>query len=302
MKHSVAIIGVGAVGSTIASALLSKNIVAEIILLDKDEERCAGEVKDLSDALGFSYASRVVHGTYNDVKKADIIIISAGRPQKPGESRIELIDTNKRILDDVLRNLQGVQKNAIVMLVANPLDILTFCTLQQLDLPHNQLFGTGTFLDSQRLKQLLSQQVGIAVESIEAYVLGEHGDSQIIAWSLARIAGSSVEQFGITDKKKKELLQQVRTAAYSIIQAKGATYYGIAACVATLCEMILFNARQIVPVSWYHEEFGACMSIPALLTDKGIERIMPLVLTPHEHAQLEQSAATLRKYQALVIK
>jgi L-lactate dehydrogenase len=300
MRHTIAIIGVGAVGSAIANAIISLNISADLILLDKDEERCAGHVQDLSDALGFSLTSRVFQGTYEDVKKAHIVIISAGRPQQPGESRLELIGTNKEILDDVLSQLVGLRQDALVIMVTNPLDILTYCALKQLDIPRKQIFGTGTYLDSQRLRHLLGNELGISERSIEAFVLGEHGDSQVIAWSSTKIAGNPVEQFGITLRRQRELAQRTKQIAYEIIHAKGASYFGISSAVAQLCEMILYNARQIVPISWYHEEYAVCMSLPVLLTEKGIEKTTHLALTKKEQEALERSAEMLRNYQKMV--
>lgn len=300
MRHTIAIIGVGAVGSAVANAVISLNISADLVLLDKDEKRCVGEVRDLSDALGFSLTSRVVQGTYDEIKKAHIVVISAGIPQRPGQTRLELLTTNKLILDDILGQLAGLRKDAVVIIVSNPLDVLTFCTLKQLDIPRKQVFGTGTYIDSQRLRQLLAQELSIAEQSIEAFVLGEHGDSQVVAWSATRIAGNPVEQFGITQVRQKELALRVQGIAYEIIQAKGATYFGIAAAVARLCEMVLYNTRQIVPVSWYHEEYGVCMSLPVLLAEKGIEKTTPFALTKKELEELEKSAELLRKYQSMV--
>lgn len=300
MRHTIAIIGVGAVGSAIANAIISLNISADLILLDKDEKRCAGHVQDLSDALGFSLTSRVFQGSYEDVKKAHIVIISAGRPQLAGESRLELLGTNKEILDDVLSQLVGLRQDALVIVVTNPLDVLTYCALRQLDIPRKQIFGTGTYLDSQRLSHLLGNELGISERSIEAFVLGEHGDSQVIAWSATKIAGNQVEQFGITPRSQRELAVRTTQIAYEIIHAKGASYFGISSSVAQLCEMILYNARQIVPISWYHEEYGVCMSLPVLLTEKGIEKTTPFALTKKEQEALERSAEILRKYQKLV--
>ncbi len=295
MKHTtVAIIGVGAVGSTIAYALLLKNSVSEIILIDVDITRCSGEVKDLADVLGLSYASKVSQGTYEDAKRADIIIMAAGRPQKPGEPRTVLIDANKGIIKSVVASLKGLNPNVLFIVVANPLDVLTAYAYKHLGLPAGQVFGAGTFLDSQRLKHFLTCQTGIAEESIEAFVVGEHGDSQSVAWSITRIAGSPVERFGITEKMKEDIARAVRNEAYDIIQAKGATFYGIATCVATLCDMIIYNTRQVVPLAWYHEEYGVCMSLPVILTDRGIERVVPVDFTPTEREALVKSAAALK--------
>jgi L-lactate dehydrogenase len=294
MKHSIAIIGAGAVGSTIAYSLLLKNIVAEIVLVDINTARCAGEVKDLEDALAFSYTSSVYQGTYDDVKKADIVIIAAGKPQKPGQSRRELINDNIAILRSLLKNLKELQPHAILMIVANPLDLLTLYALDHCELPRAQIFGTGTFLDSQRLKNRLSSELSISEESIQAFVLGEHGDSQVVAWSATRIAGSSVEAFGITPEGKERLATTVKMAAYDIIQAKGATFYGIAACVTELCEIIIFNKKTVVPVSWYHEEYGVCLSLPVLLSESGIERVIDTELSAKERQELQASADILK--------
>lgn len=296
MKHSVAIIGVGTVGSSIASTLLSKNLVAELILLDKDEIRCAGQVKDLSDTLGFSYAGKVVQGTYERVKQADIIIISAGRPQQESESRLLLLDTNKRILDTIIKNLKGLNKSAILIIVSNPLDILTYCALKELDLPRRQMFGTGTYLDSQRLRCIISERLNVGLDSIQAMALGEHGDSLVVAWSLTRVGGLSIENF-IDEKDKISIEEEVKRSAHKIIQGKGSTSYGIASCVVSLCQMIFYATHDIVPVSWYQPEFDACMSMPVVLSDKGIESIVPVTLTAEELEHLNKSSRLLRDYQ-----
>lgn len=298
MKHTVvAIIGVGAVGSTIAYALLLKNSVSEIILIDVDLKRCSGEVKDLADVLGLSYASRIYQGTYEDAKRADIIIVAAGRAQKPGEPRTGLIDVNKGIMKSIVDSLrEGLNPNAIYIVVANPLDVLTALAQKNLGLPLGQIFGAGTFLDSQRLKHYLACQTGIAEESIEAFVVGEHGDTQSVAWSITRIAGLPVESFGIDEVMKEKIAHAVKNEAYEIIQAKGATFYGIATCVAVLCDMIMYNMRQVVPLSWYHEEYGVCMSLPVILTDRGIERVIPVDFTSAEREALAKSASALKPY------
>ena len=184
MKHSrIAIIGVGAVGSTIAYALMLKNIISEIVLIDANTIRCGGEAKDLADALSFSYTSHVYQGSYEDAKQADIVIIAAGKPQLPGQSRLELLEVNKRIFKSILDDLTGIKKDAILLVVANPLDLLTFYAHKNFDLPPAQILGTGTFLDSQRLKRILSCELGVGDESITGWVLGEHGDSEVVAWS-----------------------------------------------------------------------------------------------------------------------
>ncbi len=296
MKHiRIAVIGTGAVGSTIAYTLLLKNSATELILIDTHTERCQGEVMDLVDAIGFSRTTKIYQGTYNDAKKADIIIISAGKPQKPGESRSALLEANKEIMKSILHELRGLNPAAILMIVTNPLDSLTYYAQQWSELPRDQIFGTGTFLDSQRLKHLISSFAGVAVQSVEAFVLGEHGDSQIVAWSTTRIAGTPVENHGITQAMKHELALVVKSEAYEIIKAKGATFYGIAACVAQLCEMIIYDSKHVVPVSWYHERYKVCMSLPVVIGKLGVEKVLSCSLNEEEVQGLEQSADLLRK-------
>ncbi|MBA3751355.1 L-lactate dehydrogenase [Candidatus Dependentiae bacterium] len=296
MRHiRIAIIGTGAVGSTIAYTLVLKNSATEIVLIDTDTERCQGEVMDLVDVMGFSRTTKIYQGTYADAKKADIIIISAGKPQKIGESRSALLEANKAIMKSILSELRGLNVEALLMVVTNPLDSLTYYVQQWCELPRAQVFGTGTFLDSQRLKHLISSFAGVAVQSVEAFVLGEHGDSQIVAWSATRIAGGPVENHGITVEMKQELARVVKAEAYEIIKTKGATFYGIAACVAQLCDMIIYDSKQVVPVSWYHERYNVCMSLPVIVGKSGVEKVLPYSLSDEEVQGLELSAALLRK-------
>lgn len=297
MKHStVAVIGIGAVGSTIAYTLILRNIVSEIILIDIDEKKCMGEVKDLSDVLPFSSASNVKHGIYSDAKKADIIIISAGKAQKPGQTRIDLLKANKQIFKAILDNLTGINPNALIIVVANPLDLLTWYAHQHLAVARSQIFGMGTFLDTQRLKHHLGSIAGVAEDSIQAFVLGEHGDSQMVAWSATSIGGMGVDHWGIFEAEKEKIALSVKNEAYEIIKAKGATFYGIAACVATVCEIVIFNKKLVVPLSWYHEDYDVCMSLPVVLSEKGVERVLNLDLTKEEKRLLSTSADVLRGY------
>lgn len=301
MKKTIAVIGVGSVGSTIAHTLLISGIVQELILLDTDEKRCAGQAKDLSDMAAFLPGTPQVHkGSYEEVKNASIVIISAGKSQRPGETRLQLLDENKQVLDTIITHLTGLRKDAFVILVTNPLDILTFSLLQKLDIPRKQIFGTGTYFDSYRLKALLATHLEIDARSIEAWIVGEHGDSQVVAWSATRIAGNAVEQFGVTKRAQKEFAEKVKMTAYEIIMAKGSTCYGIAATVNELCYLLLRNSRCIIPISWYHEEYGACMSLPVLLTEHGIVQAVPFAFSKKELEGLEESAAIIRSFQKLL--
>jgi L-lactate dehydrogenase len=296
MKHTkIAIIGAGAVGSTTAYALMLRNIAAEILLIDINDLRCKGEVLDLSDTLAFSASSDIHIGNCEQARNADIIIFCAGLPQKPNQPRTELLATNKKIVESVLSQLHPIRQDAILIMVTNPVDVLTLYAQTLSPLPRHQIFGTGTLLDSIRLRGTLSKRLGVAEESIDAYVLGEHGDSQFVAWSSARIAGAPLISWpSMTEQDRQAIEKETRQKVYEIIACKGATYYGIAACITVLCESIIFDQKRVLPLSTYHKEFDVCFGLPVVLGEKGIERTIPLQLTKEEQYALEHSAKTLK--------
>jgi L-lactate dehydrogenase len=274
-----------------------RNIAAEIILVDIDEARCHGEILDLSDALTFDGISKIRPGTARDASHADIIIIAAGKPQKSGESRLDLLATNKKIISDIFTLITPISKAAIVIMITNPVDVLTAFAQSISGLPHNQIFGTGTFLDTLRLRGIIAEKTNIAKSSINAYVIGEHGDSQVVAWSTAEIAGTPVAQFpGIQQKDLAGIAQQVKDTAYEIIKCKGSTHFGIAACIATLCQAIIGDQKIIVPVSTYIAEYDAVLSMPAIIGEKGIEKILSIPLNDDEKTKLKNSAEQLKSY------
>lgn len=295
MKYAkIAIIGSGAVGSTTAYAILWKNIAAEIILIDIDEKRCKGEILDLADTLPFCGASKIRQGTTKDAQHAHIIIIAAGARQKPGQPRAELITTNKNIIESIAHDLKDINKDAIIIMVTNPVDTLTLLAQKLLHLPQNQIFGSGTSLDSQRLRGLLCKKLSIAEQSINAYILGEHGDTQFPAWSSLYITGIPILNFPqITKEGLHNMAEETKNRAYEIIECKGATYFGIAACVADMCEAIIFDQKRIIPISSYNNNFDVCLSMPSVIGSKGIEQTLPIHLTTEEQALLKQSAEKL---------
>lgn len=297
MKHSkIAIIGAGCVGSTTAYALLLKKITAEIIVVDIDETRCRGEILDLSDALFFNGTSQIRSGTAQEAAQADIIVIAAGKSQKPGKTRLELLTANKTTIANIFAAIKPINPHAIVIMVTNPLDPLTALAHTLSGLPKNQLFGTGTLLDTLRLRGIIAEKTNIAVTSINAYVIGEHGDSQVAVWSSADIAGTPIAQFpGINTEELELIAQQAKDKAYEIIACKGSTAFGIAACVAAMCEAIIFNQKIIMPLSTYIPEYDTCLSMPAVLGKNGIERILPIPLDNDEQKKLSDSAQQLRK-------
>jgi L-lactate dehydrogenase len=297
MKHSkIAVIGAGSVGSTTAYALLLKNIAAEVILVDIDETRCHGEILDLSDSLAFDGTSKIRSGTAQDAAQADIIVIAAGKAQKQGETRLDLLAANKRIITDVFTGIKPINPAAIVIMVTNPLDALTTLAQKISGLPHNQVFGTGTFLDTLRLRGIIAEKMSIARQSVHAYVIGEHGDSQLVAWACAEVAGRPIAQYADMQQENLNVIaQQVIDKAYDIIACKGSTHFGIASCVAHICQAIIFDQKLVMPLATYIEEYDTVLSMPCVLGENGIEKILSIPLNDSERKKLETSAQELRK-------
>lgn len=296
MKLSrIAIVGSGVVGSTTAYSLMMRNFVSKIMLVDVDDIKCKGETLDLSDALSFSSTSDIMMASLAQAGQADIAIITAGVPQKIGQTRLDLLKTNSEIIKNVIDGMKPLNPDLIVIVVTNPVDILTYVAQTVSALPKNQVFGSGTLLDTQRVRDLISQKVNIAQQSIHLYTLGEHGDSQIVAWSCAHIAGIPLVDFpGLNQNILNEMADVAKRKAYDIIECKGSTAFGIAACVSAYCQNIVFDAKKITPVSCYLKEFDVCMSMPVVLGQKGIEQIVTPALNDDEKNLLEQSARLLR--------
>jgi len=291
----IAVIGTGFVGATAAYALMLKNITAELILVDIDEKRCEGEVLDLSDALSFCSAYHVCKGTLKDAARADIIIITAGVREKPGQTRLDSLKTNRTIMSSIMDGMNPINPHAVILVVSNPVDIMTYLAQQLSDLPKNQVFGSGTHLDTQRLCGALAEKTGVAQQSIQAYILGEHGDSQFPAWSSARIAGRPIALVpGIDANQFYEIADQTRKKGFDILKLKNATYYGIGACVADICENIIFNQKRIMLISWCLNESGVCLSLPAIVGENGIETILQIPLNEDEQERLKKSEYALQ--------
>lgn len=296
MKNSrIAIIGAGDVGATTAYAILLKNIACEILLVDANQMHCKGQVLDLCDALPFYRSSTIRQATLKEAGSADIILIAAGARQKPGQSRTELLTTNYAIMSSIINDMQPLSPDSIIIVISNPVDILTEFIQNKAGLPRNQVFGSGTLLDSLRLRGLLKQKTGIAEQSIGAFILGEHGDTQFPVWSSASIAGIPITQFpGLTQPLLDEYANQARQKAYDIIACKEATYFGVAACVANMCESILFDKREIVPLSTYLSDLGVCLSLPCVLGSSGIEQVLRQGLDASELKKLAISAQAIK--------
>lgn len=294
MATKIAIIGTGAVGSTIAYACIMRNICAEIMLLDINENKCQGEAMDLADTLSFSEVSKIKQATFKEAAQADIIIIAAGKPQKPGQARSELLDANKLIIKEITEKLQPIHPQAVVIMVTNPVDTLTLYAQSLIKLPKNQILGSGTLLDSQRLRNLLSQKLHVAEESVHIYLIGEHGQTAFAALSSAHVAGKPLSE--LIEKGEAEMLvETAKQKVFDIIARKGFTNYGVASCVAATCENIIFDQKRIMPTSCYIPDYGICMSIPAAIGARGVEQTFMPGLNHDEELLLKKTVAKLQE-------
>lgn len=292
----IAIIGTGAVGAATAYALMWQNATAEIILVDVDQKRCTGEVLDLSDAIPFCCTSLIRAGNFADAAQADIIVISAGARQKPGQSRDELLKINTEVVTSIMQKLTPLNQDAIIIMVTNPVDTMTWVAQQNCALPHSHVFGSGTLLDTQRMAGILARHLNIAEQSIHAYILGHHGDMQFAAWSSAHIAGIPIAQFpGITQTFLDHVAQETKDRVQAIIGCKEATYYGVAACVADVIESIIFNKKCIIPLSCLQDQFGVYLSMPTVVGSNGVEQIIVPPFNENERTHLEASVHALQK-------
>ncbi|KAI8089681.1 lactate dehydrogenase B [Halteromyces radiatus] len=292
--NKVAIVGAGAVGASIAYALMLKDVASEILVVDVVPEIVKGQVLDLSDVSCVS-STKVRAATSQEAGQADIIVVTAGAKQKEGEPRTDLIGRNYKILESVIGGMQPIKPEAIMLLVSNPVDVLTQMAQKFSGLPQKQVFGSGTYLDSTRLRALISEVLHVNANSVHAYVLGEHGDSQFIAWDAATVAGKPLLEFQeIQNMDRQQVQDNIAGKALEIISLKGATYYGIGACAADLCESIILNKHQVRPLSVYVPRLGCCLSMPTKFGYDGVEEIYEIPLSANEEKQLQSSAASMK--------
>lgn len=299
-SQKIAVIGAGAVGSTTAYTLMLRNLAAEVVLIDVNLPKEEGEVMDIDEGLCFVETGSVCAATFKDAANADIIIVTAGAPQKPDETRLDLVNKNREITKSIFKSIGKIKSTAIVIMIANPVDVLTYVAQEITGLPRNQVFGTGTALDTARLRSEISKRFGVYAQSIDGFIMGEHGDSEFAAWSTVGIGGMSVKELNLSAKDKEDIEKTVRTAAYEIINRKGATFYGIAIAVTDIVEAILFNQHKILPLSVRVENFNGvsdvCIGVPAVLGRSGVEKVWPISLTADEKKRFQSSAKTLKSY------
>ncbi len=298
------IIGAGAVGATTAYVIAIKSLVQELVLVDVNQEKAEGEVMDISHGLPFLNDMDIYAAGYDAVRDADIIVITAGASQKAGESRMDLVVRNTKISRQIANAIKPHYNGGLILVVANPVDVLTYKYQEWLGLPHEKVIGSGTVLDSIRFRYLLGEKLGIDVQNIHAYIIGEHGDTQFPAWSATNISGFSIKDYskaaGISFSKEEQdhIVAQTRDAASKIIARKGATYYGIGISTSTIIESLLQPLPAIRTISTrLNGEYGlydVVLSVPALISSRGIEKIPELPLTKEEKEKLNLSAKAIR--------
>ncbi len=298
-----AIIGCGNVGATCAYSLLQSGLFSELLLLDINKERAQGEAEDLGHALPFLSPARVRAADYPDLGEAGLIIITAGVAQRPGETRIDLLRRNAAVFADIVQKLCRHNREAILLVVTNPVDILTELTRRLSGFPAGRVLGSGTVLDTARLKLLLGKHLGTDPRQVHAFIIGEHGDSELPVFSSANISGVDLDHFCGNGCQKCDgedlvrLFEQARDAAYRIIKAKGATYYAIAEAVRRIVTAIVRDEHAILPVSAFtNGRYGVqnlCMSLPAMIGACGVERVLEIPLSKKEQEALQHSAACL---------
>ena len=300
----VVIVGSGAVGTTCAYTLQLNGTAREIVMIDIDIKHAEAEVMDLNHGLFFTQPVDIRVGDYPDCAGADVVIITAGAKQKAGQSRLELVRKNVEICRDIVEKVLRHTKEAILLIATNPVDVLTYVTLRVSDLPAERVIGSGTVLDSARFRYLLSRHCDVDPHNVHAYILGEHGDSEVAAWSISHIAGvrlNECSQFckrGCSESYKQAIVEQVRQSAYHIIEGKGATCYGIGLALEKIVRAILRDEHSVLTVSRLVDGYcgikDVCLSIPAVVGKNGAERLLHAELLDEEQQALRASAQTLK--------
>lgn len=304
-NRKVAVVGCGFVGSSSAFALMQSGLFSEIALVDVNREKAEGEALDISHGVPFVGHVDVYAADYDDIMDAAIVVITAGAAQKPGETRLDLVNKNIKIFESILPEFKKRNYSGILLIVSNPVDILTLAALKLSGLPEHRVIGSGTVLDTARLKMKLSEHLDVDSRSVHSFIIGEHGDSEMAAWSSTNVSGIPVNDFCEMrgyfshDESMRRIADEVRNSAYEIIEKKHATYYGIAMSVVRICKAIIMNERSIMPVStMMNGEYGIdgiCLSMPAIVGENGVGDHVPLRLNEEEMEQLLKSANALKE-------
>ena len=301
--RKVVMIGCGFVGAACSFAIMQSGLFSEMVLIDADIAKAEGEALDISHGVPFAKPMKIYAGDYDDIKDASLVIITAGANQKPGETRLDLVKKNISIFKSIIPEIKKRDFNGILLIVANPVDILTTVAHKLSGLPENKVIGSGTVLDTARLKYELGNHLNVDSRSVHAFIIGEHGDSEIAAWSSANVSGIPLHKFCEMrghfnhEEAMKRIAENVKNSAYEIIEKKKATYYGVAMAVKRICEAIIRDEKSILPISSkMNGDFGIkdiSLSMPAIVGKDGVECHVPIQLNEEEISKLQQSAQTL---------
>lgn len=296
MNNKVVIVGCGNVGMSYAYALLNQRTsVNELVLIDINKDRIEGEVMDLNHCLAFAPSKIDIKvGEYSDCHDASIVVIAAGANQNPGETRMDLINKNSKIFKSIVASVMDSGFNGIFVVATNPLDVMTYLTWKYSGLPANKIIGSGTSLDTARLRYMISDKVGINPKNVHAYVIGEHGDSEFVPWSNASIGLQNVRDF-LDEETLDNVYRNVRDAAYTIINKKGATYYGIGMCLVKITNAILNNENSIITVSSYDKDNNIFMGMPTVVNRNGAARKIYVKLSDEETGKLQKSVDVIKE-------
>lgn len=305
-QRKIGIIGCGFVGAASAFSLMQSGLFSEMVLLDADHDRAEGEAMDISHGLPYASPMEIYAGTYADLADCAIVIITAGAAQKPGESRLNLVQRNAAIYRSILPELMKNGFDGILLIVSNPVDILTTLAVRETGLPESRVFGSGTVLDTARLKYHIGRHLNVDSRDVQAYIIGEHGDSELAAWSCVRVGGMTLPDFCELrghhrdhEAAAEKLYEEVKNSAYEIISKKRATYFGVAMAVRRICACIARDEHSVLSVSrMLHGAYGIdglALSLPTVVNANGVETLVPIQLNEQEEEKLHQSAQALEK-------
>ena len=304
-NRKAAIIGCGFVGSASAFSLMQSGLFSELVLIDANREKAEGEALDIAHGIPFARQMKIYAGDYDDIMDSAVIIVTAGANQKPEETRLDLVHKNVNIFKSIIPEVAKRDYQGILLIVANPVDILTYTALKLSGMPENRVIGSGTVLDTARLKYRLGEHLSVDSRSVHAFIVGEHGDSEIAVFSSANVSGIPLNRFCEMrghfehEAATRRIAEEVKNSAYEIIAKKHATYYGIAMSVKRICEAIVRDEKSILPVSsMMHGEYGisdVALSMPAIVGKDGVETRVPISISEEEETKLQESADTLKK-------
>ncbi len=304
MRKKISIVGAGNVGASIAYTLTIDGMASEIVLIDINKGKAEGEAMDILQGTALCPPVDIYAGDFEDAKESDIVVITSGIPRKPGQSRLDLAQNNVNLMKEIAPKLVSAAPDAVYVIVSNPVDIMTYTFLQVTGLPDHQVIGSGTMLDSARLRSIIAENANINPKNVHGYVLGEHGDSSVVPWSLITISGMEMNTYCDTlgikmQMNLDEIANEMRTSGSKVIGLKGATYYAIALSVCRICDCIMRDTNSVLAVStMIHNHYGindVCLSLPAIIGKNGIIDVINPPLLPEEEVSLQASADTLKE-------